>query len=82
MQDRSSDTKKVTIKSIADALNISFSTVSKALNNNPVIKTETRQLVLNKAQEMGYTPNSLAKGLRGSSTKTIAIIFNDIETRS
>ncbi|WP_297199258.1 LacI family DNA-binding transcriptional regulator [uncultured Pluralibacter sp.] len=79
MQDKSSESKKVTIKSIAEALNISFSTVSKALNNNPVIKSDTRQLVIDKAQEMGYTPNSLAKGLRGSSTKTIAIIFNDIE---
>lgn len=71
--------KSVTIKSIAKELNISFSTVSKALNNNPLIKAETRQLVLNKAQEMGYTPNSLARGLRSNSTKTIAIIFNDIE---
>lgn len=71
--------KPVTIKSIAKELNVSFSTVSKALNNNPAIKEETRLLVLNKANEMGYTPNSLAKGLRGESTKTIAIIFNDIE---
>jgi LacI family transcriptional regulator len=58
---------------------ISFSTVSKALNNNPAIKEGTRKMVLNKANEMGYTPNSLAKGLRSNSTKTIAIIFNDIE---
>ncbi len=79
MTDNAQDGKPVTIKSIADALNISFSTVSKALNNNPLIKAETRALVLNKAKEMGYTPNSLARGLRSNSTKTIAIIFNDIE---
>lgn len=79
VRDQTTGSKTVTIKSIAKALNISFSTVSKALNNNPLIKTETRQLVINKAHEMGYTPNSLAKGLRGNSTKTIAIIFNDIE---
>ena len=71
--------KPVTIKSIAQELGISFSTVAKALNNNPSIKQETRELVLSKAQEMGYTPNTLAKGLRGSSTKTISVIFNDIE---
>lgn len=34
---------------------------------------------MDKAKEMGYTPNSLAQGLRGNSTKTIAVIFNDIE---
>lgn len=71
--------KPVTIKSIAKELGISFSTVSKALNNNEQIKDETRQLVFEKAKEMGYMPNSLAKGLRSNSTKTIAVIFNDIE---
>ena len=38
--------KPVTIKSIAKELGISFSTVSKALNNNPLVKEETRRLVL------------------------------------
>lgn len=71
--------KPVTIKSIAQELGISFSTVSKALNNNPAIKESTRELVLKKAEEMGYIPNPLAKGLKSNSTKTIAIIFNDIE---
>lgn len=71
--------KPVTIKSIAKELGISFSTVSKALNGNPSIKEETRIMVTEKAKEMGYTPNTLAKGLKGESTKTIAIIFNDIE---
>ena len=35
----------VTIKSIAEALGISFSTVSKALNNDPAISQQTRELV-------------------------------------
>lgn len=76
------ENKPVTIKSIAKELGISFSTVSKALNGNPAIREETRKMVTDKAQEMGYTPNSLAKGLRGDSTKTIAVIFNDIENPS
>ncbi|MDC9589520.1 LacI family DNA-binding transcriptional regulator [Xenorhabdus sp. XENO-10] len=75
----SESNKRVTIKSIAKEVGVSFSTVSKALNNDPAIKKSTRLLILNKANEMGYTPNSLAKGLRSHSTKTVAIIFSDIE---
>ena len=69
----------VTVKSIAEELGISFSTVSKALNNSPLVKEETRQAVLAKAEEMGYAPNMLAKGLRSQTTKTIGIVFTDIE---
>lgn len=72
-------TKKVTIKSIAEALGISFSTVSKSLNGTPGINAETRALVVEKAKEMGYSPNLFARGLRTNSIKSIAIIFNDIE---
>lgn len=74
-----STSKKVTIKSIAEALGISFSTVSKSLNGNTSINVETRALVTKKAKEMGYSPNLFARGLRTNSIKTIAIIFNDIE---
>lgn len=70
--------KNVTIKSIAKELGVSFSTVSKALNDDPAVKLETKKMVIDKAKEMGYTPNSFAKGLKGNSTKTIAVIFNDI----
>jgi LacI family transcriptional regulator len=72
-------TESVTIKSIARDLGLSFSTVAKALNNNPSVKEETRRLVLARADEMGYSPNMLARGLRSKSTKTIGVVFNDIE---
>lgn len=75
----STHTKKVTIKSIAEALGISFSTVSKSLNGSPGINSETRALVVSKAREMGYSPNLFARGLRTNSIKSIAVIFNDIE---
>ena len=71
--------KKVTIKCIAEELGISFSTVAKSLTGDPKIKKETRELVTTKAKEMGYSINMLARGLRTSSMKTIAVIFNDIE---
>lgn len=71
--------KKVTIKSIAEELGVSFSTVSKSLNDSPAVKDETREMVIEKARSMGYSPNMLARGLRTKSTKTIAVIFNDVE---
>lgn len=67
----------VTIKTIANELGISFSTVSKALNNSSLVKEETRQIVWAKAKELGYSPNMLARGLRGKETKMIAAIIND-----
>lgn len=69
----------VTIKTIAEELNISFSTVSKALNNDPLIKLDTRKAVWEKAKEMGYSPNMNARSLRSKKSHTIGIILNDIE---
>ncbi|TXK68915.1 LacI family DNA-binding transcriptional regulator [Paenibacillus sp. N3.4] len=71
--------KSVTIKSIAEEMGISFSTVSKALNGDPLVNKETVKRVLQKAEELNYSPNLLARGLRSKDTKTIGIILNDLE---
>jgi len=74
----------VTIKDIAKQLGISFSTVAKALNDDPVVAELTRKRVKKKAEEMGYFPNLMAIGLRSKSTHSIGVILNDLEnpTRS
>lgn len=69
----------ITIKSIAQRLGVSFSTVAKALNDDPLVKEETRKLVQQTAAEMGYLPNIMAKGLRSRSMKTVGVILNDLE---
>ncbi|MDO4520163.1 MAG: LacI family DNA-binding transcriptional regulator [Erysipelotrichaceae bacterium] len=46
--------KKVTIQDIADALGLSRNTVSKAINNSEGLAENTKQLILDKAVEMGY----------------------------
>ena len=46
--------KKVTIQDIADALDISRNTVSKAINNSEGLADATRDRILRKAVEMGY----------------------------
>lgn len=65
---------KVTIHDIAKALSIDSSTVSRALNNSERVKQKTKDLVLEKAKEMGYQPNVLASNLRKKKTSTIGVI--------
>ena len=70
--------KKVTIKDIAQKLDLNFSSVSRALNNKPGVSEETRRLVMKTAEEMGYRPNVIARGLVSRTTKTIGVIIPDI----
>ncbi|MFT7232021.1 MAG: LacI family transcriptional regulator [Cyclobacteriaceae bacterium] len=56
-------------------LNISISTVSRAIANNPVVKPETRLAVQKLAEKYNYTPNLTALSLRSNKTRTIGIII-------
>lgn len=64
-----------TIYDIAKKLNIAASTVSRALNNNPIVSETTRILIEKTAQEMGYRPNSQAANFRTKRSNTIGIIL-------
>lgn len=70
--------KKLTIKDIAKELNVSASTVSRALNNNPDISLETRELVQSYAKEHKYTPNTLALSLRTNHSRIIGVIVPEL----
>ena len=65
----------VTLKDLARELNISTSTVSRALKDNPEISTSTRARVQKLAKELNYEPNALALSLRHSKTNTIGVIL-------
>lgn len=65
---------ETTIHDIAKKLNISASTVSRALNNNPIISKTTRDRIKKTADEMGYRPNTLAANFRTKRTNTIGVI--------
>lgn len=71
-------TNKVTLKNIADALEISMMTVSRALNNNPNVDEDTRKLVLKTARALGYFPNHIAKSLAVAKTQTIGVVVPEI----
>jgi len=68
----------VTIKDIARSLNISISTVSRALRGLPEIHPATRDAVVKLAEELDYQPNQLAKNLAKSRTKTIGVIVPNL----
>ncbi len=68
----------ITIKDIAKELNISASTVSRALNNNPDISPETRKIVQDYAKEHKYKPNALALILRTNHSNIIGVIVPEL----
>ncbi|MBK5719946.1 LacI family DNA-binding transcriptional regulator [Dysgonomonas sp. Marseille-P4677] len=68
----------LTIKDIARDLNISPSTVSRALKDNPDISPETRKIVQDYAKEHKYKPNALALSLRTQHTNIIGVIVPEL----
>ncbi|MBN2755045.1 MAG: LacI family DNA-binding transcriptional regulator [Candidatus Goldbacteria bacterium] len=66
--------KPVTIKDIAKKIDISYSTVSRALNNDEKINIDTRRLVKETAEAMSYFPNLTARGLVKGGAESIAFI--------
>jgi DNA-binding LacI/PurR family transcriptional regulator len=68
----------ITIKDIAKALNISPSTVSRALKNHPDISRETKDAVNSLAAKLRYKPNAVALSLKNSRTNTIGVIVPEV----
>lgn len=66
------------INDIARALNVSASTVSRALKDHPDISKATRQRIQAFAREMNYRPNALALGLRSQRSHTLGIVVPEI----
>jgi LacI family transcriptional regulator len=70
--------KKITIKDIARELNLSTSTVSRALRDSYEIGADTKQRVLELAQRLDYTPDPVALSLLNSHSNDIGVIVPDI----
>ena len=66
--------KPPTIKDIARQLNISISTVSRAMRDAGDVNPDTKKAVMALADELNYQPNRLALSLRKQSTHTIGVI--------
>ncbi|WP_419214081.1 LacI family DNA-binding transcriptional regulator [Maribacter sp. X9] len=66
--------KKTTIYDIASALNITAATVSRALNDNPRISKNTRELVASTAAKMNYEQNRLALALKSGKSNNVGVV--------
>ena len=70
--------KPTTIKEIAKKLNISFSTVSRALHDHPNIGLRTKMRVQQLAKELNYEPNQAAIFFQRGKTYTIGVILPEL----
>jgi LacI family transcriptional regulator len=70
--------KPITLKDIAKALDLSPSTVSRAMKDNPAISLQTRERVQAYAAKHKYKPNTLAMQLRTNRVNTIGVIVPEI----
>jgi len=69
---------QTTIKDIARLTNVSYSSVSRALNNSKGVSDDTRREVLRIASEIGYKPNAIARSLVRKQSDTIGLIIPDL----
>lgn len=67
--------KKVTLKQIAELADTSIGTVDRALNNRGRISEETKQKILQIADQLGYRPNKLASSLSRSRAIRLGILY-------
>ncbi len=72
--------KRITIKDIAEHLRLSVSTVSRALTDDKNIRKETKESVLEAAQQLGYKPNPVATNLKFGRTNTVGVIVPEMIT--
>ena len=73
--------KVPTIKEIAEIANVSTMTVSRALNDHPRVREQTRNKILNIAKELNYRPNRIARSLVSKKSNLISLIVADIRNQ-
>ncbi|NTW72399.1 MAG: LacI family transcriptional regulator [Eubacteriaceae bacterium] len=68
----------VKIKDVAREANVSVATVSRVLNNIPLVNDETKKRVVDAIERTGYKPNAIARSLKMQKTNTFGIMIPDI----
>ncbi len=70
--------QKVTIKDIARMCNVSTQTISRVINKRPDVSPDTRKLVEQAIEEMGYKPSALARSLVQQRSYTLGVILSGL----
>jgi len=70
--------KQVTLADIAASAGVTSMTVSRVINKNGYVHSDTRERVLKVARDMNYRRNGLARGLKRQRTETIGLVLGDI----
>lgn len=70
--------KRSTLADIARIADVSLMTASRAINDKPGLSEELRDKILEIAKELGYRPNTIARGLATRQTRSIGLVVPDI----
>lgn len=71
--------QNITLRDIAKVLNLSVSTVSRALTDSYQIGDKTKKLVLEYAKAHNYVPNRMARGLKEGKSRSIGVVVCSID---
>ena len=72
--------KEVTILDLARQLNVSIATISRALNDDPVVSKKTKKRIADLANELGYRHNRFASSLRQQKSHTIGVLVHELNS--
>ena len=72
--------KETTIYDIANKLSLSVATVSRALQDDPVVSKKTKKRIAEMAEKLGYRSNHFARNLRSQKTNTIGVIVPRLDS--
>ena len=72
--------KDPAIYDIAQRLDLSSATVSRALQDDPAINKNTRKKIKDNAKELGYRHNNFASNLRKQKTNTICVVVHELNS--
>ena len=78
---RKTTSHEVTIMDVAEEAGVSFSTVSRVVNNKSYVKEETREKVLQAMSRLGYQANLQARSLAGGRSNVIGLLVVDLTTQ-
>ena len=73
-------TKRITIRDVAKIAGVSVPTVSQVINGTGRISESTTERVMNVVRELNYIPDSRARSMRTSCTKTVGLVVPDLRS--